>query len=95
MTAVLGHTWASEVSELDLKNMHLMQNVQLLHSFNHSFLQLNYREAYHKEKHMYTTVLDTFDFVRCHNFKHFFSNVSEEIIISFQNLIYILPAETC
>lgn len=59
------------------------------------FLQLNYREAYHKEKHMYTTVLDTFDFVRCHNFKHFFSNVSEEIIVNLQHLIYILPAETC
>uniref|UniRef100_A0A673ABQ4 Nebulin n=1 Tax=Sphaeramia orbicularis TaxID=375764 RepID=A0A673ABQ4_9TELE len=47
VTAVLGHTWASE---------------------------LNYREAYHKEKHMYTTVLDTYDYARCHNFKYFFSN---------------------
>lgn len=47
------------------------------------FLQINYREAYHKEKHMCTSVLDTFDFVRCHNFKNFFSNVSEEITASF------------
>lgn len=55
-----------------------MLNVHDLALIELFFLQLNYREAYHKEKHMYTTVLDTFDFVRCHNFKHFFSNVSEE-----------------
>ncbi|KAG7247221.1 hypothetical protein CRUP_010511, partial [Coryphaenoides rupestris] len=35
---------------------------------------LNYREAYHKEKHLYTTILDTHDYASCHDFKHFFSN---------------------
>ncbi|XP_051938798.1 nebulin isoform X13 [Hippocampus zosterae] len=35
---------------------------------------LNYREAYHKGKHSYTTVLDTYDYGRCRNFKHNFSN---------------------
>ena len=47
-------------------------------SFTHFrclFLQLNYREAYHKEKHMYTTILDTHDYARCHNLKEIYSNV--------------------
>ncbi|XP_035265490.1 nebulin isoform X4 [Anguilla anguilla] len=47
VTAVLGHTWASD---------------------------LNYREAYHREKHKYTTVLDNFDYVRCHHLKSIYSN---------------------
>lgn len=38
--------------------------------------QLNYREAYHKEKHMYTTVLDTYDYARCFNLKQLYSTVS-------------------
>lgn len=40
---------------------------------NHS--QLNYREGYHREKHLYTTTLDTFDYARCHNLKHLYSTV--------------------
>lgn len=39
-------------------------------------LQLNYREAYHKEKHLYTTVLDTCDYTRCLNLKQLYSTVS-------------------
>ncbi|XP_010788327.1 nebulin-like, partial [Notothenia coriiceps] len=35
---------------------------------------LNYREAYHKEKHLYTTILDTYDYAKCRNFKHYFSS---------------------
>lgn len=38
--------------------------------------QLNYREAYHKEKHIYTTVLDTHDYARCFNLKEIYSTVS-------------------
>lgn len=38
--------------------------------------QLNYREAYHKEKHLYTTVLDTYDYARCFNLKQLYSTVS-------------------
>lgn len=38
--------------------------------------QLNYREAYHKEKHIYTTVLDTQDYARCFNLKEIYSTVS-------------------
>jgi len=39
-------------------------------------LQLNYREAYHKEKHIYTTILDTQEYARCFNLKEIYSTVS-------------------
>lgn len=53
--------------------------------------QLSYREAYHKEKHLYTTVLDTYDYARCHNFKYFFSNVrkNKEEYTSFYKYLHI------
>uniref|UniRef100_A0A8C7LQP9 Nebulin n=1 Tax=Oncorhynchus mykiss TaxID=8022 RepID=A0A8C7LQP9_ONCMY len=73
VTAILGHTWASDVS-------------------------LNYREAYHKEKHMYTTILDTYDYVRYANLKHIYSTVSVKTYTSAWDQIktkgYTLPSDS-
>uniref|UniRef100_A0A674C4Q1 Nebulin n=1 Tax=Salmo trutta TaxID=8032 RepID=A0A674C4Q1_SALTR len=73
VTAILGHTWASDVS-------------------------LNYREAYHKEKHMYTTILDTYDYVRNANLKDIYSTVSVKMYTSAWDQIkakgYTLPSDS-
>ncbi|CAB1347036.1 unnamed protein product [Coregonus sp. 'balchen'] len=48
---------------------------ELVRAKNAYLLQsdLNYREAYHKDKHMYTTILDTYDYAHNANLKHFYS----------------------
>lgn len=44
---------------------------------------------------MYTTVLDTYDYTRCHNFKNFFSNVSEIKLISLSRFKMFSLQMTC
>lgn len=82
VTAVLGHTWASEVMSylihihifavLTLFQCWIMMSIIWVFSI---YPQLIYREAYNKEKHLYTTCIDTFDLTRCSNLKHLSSTV--------------------